>query len=214
MVVPLVLLRYIQINKRQKIALAAIFSVGGFIIAFAILRIAMINPATNQADPIWLAFWTVLESTVAIIVCSLPTFRSLIGHKKDKQVAAQPVATIRDPGRRRRRGIDDPLDDTLDDDDNDNDELEISSTDLSRDGTTSLRKSRDHFETAYTAFNGSTPVSYSNVAGPVLDKDMIHVWSARIDPNSGIDLEKNCKWCTVFSLSRVETILIGLRSTI
>ncbi|KAF1814258.1 hypothetical protein P152DRAFT_480466 [Eremomyces bilateralis CBS 781.70] len=78
MSVPLALLRNLQVSRQQKLALAGVFSISFFIIAFAIVRIVMTNPLTHQADPIWLAFWSILESAVAIVVSCLPTLKFLV----------------------------------------------------------------------------------------------------------------------------------------
>lgn len=89
MALPIRLLWYLRISLRKKLGLAAIFSLCVIVIVFAIVRavetsrslLPLSTSQFQQTDPIWLSFWSVLESSVAILVSCLPTFRVLF--KKD-----------------------------------------------------------------------------------------------------------------------------------
>ena len=54
------LLRNLQINPKEKIALGAIFSVGFIKITFAIIRVVRIGPRATHVNPIWLALWSMI----------------------------------------------------------------------------------------------------------------------------------------------------------
>lgn len=87
MVLPLNLLRKLQVSARQKFGLAFIFSLGTIIIGFAFARLAQVTKATSNASkdpstvadgPVLLSMWSHIESSVSIIVATLPAFRYLL----------------------------------------------------------------------------------------------------------------------------------------
>ena len=88
MLLPLNLLRKLQVSPQQKFGLAVIFSLGTIIIAFAFARLAQITKATSNPDPMALAdgpvllsMWSHIESSVSVIVATLPAFRYLLNGK-------------------------------------------------------------------------------------------------------------------------------------
>lgn len=86
MAMPLKLLYNVQISLRQKLALSGVFSMGMVIVIFSIIRAVQVT-TTARNDTFLLAFWGVLESTVAVIVGCLPPFKSLftnVGSTKGK----------------------------------------------------------------------------------------------------------------------------------
>ena len=66
MALPLhLLLGLLGVNRKQKAGLAALFSLGFFIIAIALVRVFQTRATkTHQADPIWLALWSQIEASV------------------------------------------------------------------------------------------------------------------------------------------------------
>lgn len=64
MALPLRLLWKLQIERKQKIALAGMFSLAIITVVFAIVRIIEINPTLKHVDPVWLALWTMIEASV------------------------------------------------------------------------------------------------------------------------------------------------------
>ncbi|KAI9820174.1 MAG: hypothetical protein M1827_005796 [Pycnora praestabilis] len=102
MALPLRLLWSLQVNTKQKSALAVIFSVGVIVIAFSIVRVVIVNPETGNVDPVWLALWSMLDSSIAVIVSCLPTFRVLFtanikSHYKYNN-SGDPSSRMRSPG--------------------------------------------------------------------------------------------------------------------
>lgn len=90
MILPLNLLRKLQISPRQKYGLAVIFCLGSIIIAFAFARLVQVTKATSAAGkdpttvangPVLLSMWSHIESSVSVIVATLPAFRSLLNGK-------------------------------------------------------------------------------------------------------------------------------------
>ncbi|KAF1347288.1 hypothetical protein EJ07DRAFT_91138, partial [Lizonia empirigonia] len=90
MVLPLNLLRKLQVSTRQKFGLAVIFSLGTIIIAFAFARLGQVskatskmakNPSTVADGPVLLSMWSHIESSVSIVVATLPAFRYLLSVK-------------------------------------------------------------------------------------------------------------------------------------
>jgi hypothetical protein len=88
MVLPLKLLWKLQVSPQQKFGLAVIFSLGTIIVAFAFARLAQVTKATSNPDPaslangpIILSMWSHIESSVSVIVSTLPAFRYLLNGK-------------------------------------------------------------------------------------------------------------------------------------
>jgi len=82
------LLRKLQVSPQQKFGLAVIFSLGTIIIAFAFARLVQVTKATSNPDPATLAdgpvlisMWSHIESSVSVIVATLPAFRYLLNGK-------------------------------------------------------------------------------------------------------------------------------------
>ncbi len=65
-----------QINRKQKIAVAGIFSLGGVIIVVAIVRAIEIKATTEHVDPVWLALWSMVEASVGESSRNLTHMRS------------------------------------------------------------------------------------------------------------------------------------------
>jgi hypothetical protein len=85
MLLPLNLLRKLQVSPQQKFGLAVIFSLGLIIVAFAFARLAQVTKATSNPDPttmadgpVLLSMWSHIESSVSVIVATLPAFRYLL----------------------------------------------------------------------------------------------------------------------------------------
>ena len=110
MVPLLFLLPGLRINRKEKIALASIFSLSAIVIIVAIIRVTQISATTQHVDPVWLALWSMIEASVgkftgacpsisrhwtdsraAIMVSCLPSFRILIAKR------AQSVGYVHKP---------------------------------------------------------------------------------------------------------------------
>lgn len=85
------LLRKLQIRRNEKLALGAIFSVGFIKIAFAVVRVVKIGVSATHVNPIWLALWTMIEASVAIVVACLPSFRVLFAHGRRRSESRHAV---------------------------------------------------------------------------------------------------------------------------
>lgn len=64
MALPLRVLWDLQINRQQKSALAAIFSLGFVVIVFAVVRVIETSASIHHVDPIWLGLWSMIEASV------------------------------------------------------------------------------------------------------------------------------------------------------
>ena len=80
MALPLRLLKDLQVTRQQKIALAAVFTLGLLIVATAVVRMTQIL-GQARTDPVGLAVWGLVESSVAVIVGSLPPLKSFLAKK-------------------------------------------------------------------------------------------------------------------------------------
>ncbi|KAL8646217.1 MAG: hypothetical protein Q9226_006961 [Calogaya cf. arnoldii] len=79
------LLYNLQIIAREKIALGAVFMVGLIKIIFAVIRVVRIGPSATHVNPIWLALWSMIEASVAIVVASLPSFKVLFARGRRRR---------------------------------------------------------------------------------------------------------------------------------
>ncbi|KAM0284328.1 hypothetical protein ACHAO9_009253 [Fusarium lateritium] len=78
---PLPVIGSLNLPRKQKIMLLAIFSLGFFTCTISIYRIGTLKAAASTKDPKWdnvdAAIWSFLEVTLAIISSCLPTLRPL-----------------------------------------------------------------------------------------------------------------------------------------
>lgn len=91
MMLPLNLLRKLSTSRSHKLGLAVLFSLGGIIIAFALARLAQVTKATSDSakdpttvanGPVLLSMWSHIESSVSVIVATLPAFRFLLSKNR------------------------------------------------------------------------------------------------------------------------------------
>ncbi|OCK73288.1 hypothetical protein K432DRAFT_340507, partial [Lepidopterella palustris CBS 459.81] len=87
MLFPLNLLRNLRISVSQKLGLAAVFSLGTIIIAFAFVRMVQVTTPTSDHSesldalidsPFLLSMWSDIECGVSMIVATLPIFRFVL----------------------------------------------------------------------------------------------------------------------------------------
>ena len=102
----LFLLPGLRITRREKLALTSIFSLSAIVIIVAIIRVVQTSATTQHVDPVWLALWSSIESSVgkaftlfcpfivrsspspqALMVSCLPTFRILISKRNQSSGA-------------------------------------------------------------------------------------------------------------------------------
>ncbi|KAM0270674.1 hypothetical protein ACHAQH_009329 [Verticillium albo-atrum] len=76
---PLPVVRSLQLPKKQKVMLFAVFGLGFFTCTISIIRIRTLKIAASTDDPNWdnvdAATWSYLEVTIAILAACLPTLR-------------------------------------------------------------------------------------------------------------------------------------------
>ena len=98
MVLPLWMLRTLQLQKRQKAGLAVVFSLATFTVVLDILRTAM---AVQQQQ----ALYTVLEINFAVIVSCLPTFQALLVLRRRLRQTPTPYYSGSGVSGRRKSGV-------------------------------------------------------------------------------------------------------------
>ncbi|KAG4263644.1 hypothetical protein FPRO06_06168 [Fusarium proliferatum] len=89
---PLPVIGSLNLPKKQKIMLLAIFSIGFLTCIISIIRIRTLKTAASTKDPNWdnvdAAIWSFLEVTLAIISSCLPTLRPLFSKLMPKLFAS------------------------------------------------------------------------------------------------------------------------------
>lgn len=83
MALPIKLLTFLHVSRAQRLALIGIFSVGCIVIACALVRLTQII-AQARSDPVGLAVWGVVESSMSVVVGSLPALKSFFGRTWDR----------------------------------------------------------------------------------------------------------------------------------
>lgn len=66
MSIPIAMLSKMRINIRQKLALAAIFSLAAVTMIFAIVRVVTLDSLTVQPEESWMYMWSGVENTVGM----------------------------------------------------------------------------------------------------------------------------------------------------
>lgn len=78
---PAIMFRNLQINRRQKISLVGILSLGVFACAAAIVKLKFLSNYGKTGDVLWdsanITIWVVVECNTGIIAGSLPTLKPL-----------------------------------------------------------------------------------------------------------------------------------------
>ncbi|KAL5046478.1 hypothetical protein BDW71DRAFT_207272 [Aspergillus fruticulosus] len=77
------------ISLRQKLGLVVVFSLGGIIIAFAIVRAVNIL-GRSYTDAVGLAVWGVAESSISVIVGCLPPFKTFLSRNNSTYASRCP----------------------------------------------------------------------------------------------------------------------------
>ena len=72
------LLPKLQVSRRQKFGLAAVFCLTGLVIVAAVLRVTQIAKA-GYNEPVRLAVWTNVEGSISIVVGCMPPLKNLLG---------------------------------------------------------------------------------------------------------------------------------------
>lgn len=72
MMLLLSLLYGLHTDRKQKLAVAAIFSLSLIIIIVAVIRAIEIRASTDHVDPVWLALWSMIEGSVGEYTSRLP----------------------------------------------------------------------------------------------------------------------------------------------
>jgi hypothetical protein len=83
MALPIKLLTFLHVSRTQRLALIGIFSVGAIVIACALVRLTQIV-AQARSDPVGLAVWGIVESSMSVVVGSLPGLKSFFGRAWDR----------------------------------------------------------------------------------------------------------------------------------
>jgi hypothetical protein len=74
---PMSLALRVRLPWRSRLALCGVFALGGFVILFSVVRIIVTNTNNTRPELSWLALWSVIEASVACMVCNLAPFKVL-----------------------------------------------------------------------------------------------------------------------------------------
>lgn len=81
LLIPMPLVYQLQIPRVQKIALALVFALGGFVVITSCLRVTTIDIIANTTDVTYdvsSTMWSIIEPNIAVICACLPMIRPLI----------------------------------------------------------------------------------------------------------------------------------------
>ena len=95
MILPLWMLHTLQMRAGQKVALAALFTLGMIDIIFDVLRtIYTVNGGAFALNTLW----DILEPTIAVIISCLPTYASLFKPTQSKKSSSYKALAYRSDG--------------------------------------------------------------------------------------------------------------------
>jgi hypothetical protein len=72
------------VSLKQKFGLLAVMSLGVFIVGVAIARVIVTDTQGVHPEISWLALWSVVESSVAVLVCCLASFKAMTKVQHDR----------------------------------------------------------------------------------------------------------------------------------
>lgn len=82
--IPIAVLRTSKIQLKQKLALASFMCLSLVMVVLAIIRVSKIHDASN-VDVVWEIFWQYMEASVAVLMASITTFRTLFIRQTQKE---------------------------------------------------------------------------------------------------------------------------------
>jgi hypothetical protein len=87
MALPIYLVWTLQMQPMQKIAICLLFGTGLVCISFATIRVVQIGindkGQASTPEPKWLTLWSVLETSIAVIIGCCPAFAALIRTRRN-----------------------------------------------------------------------------------------------------------------------------------
>ncbi|KAK0112797.1 hypothetical protein ONS95_014529 [Cadophora gregata] len=75
MALPWRLLWIVRLSRKEKLAIGSIVGLGLIIVVFAVIRIIVTNTSGTHPEVIWLALWSSIETSVAVVVVCLTSFK-------------------------------------------------------------------------------------------------------------------------------------------
>lgn len=93
---PISIVARVKVSPKQKFGLLAVMSLGVFIVGVAIARVIVTDTQGVHPEISWLALWSVVESSVAVLVCCLASFKVMtkVQHDRPKSRTAKPSASM------------------------------------------------------------------------------------------------------------------------
>jgi hypothetical protein len=81
---PISIVARVKVSPKQKFGLLAVMSLGVFIVGVAIARVIVTDTQGFHPEIYWLALWSVVESSVAVLVCCLASFKVMTKVQHDR----------------------------------------------------------------------------------------------------------------------------------
>jgi len=86
MALPICLVWNLQMPRRQRVAICALFASGLICIAFATIRVVQIGindkGQASTPEPKWMTLWSAMELSIAIVIGCCPVFAALISTRR------------------------------------------------------------------------------------------------------------------------------------
>jgi hypothetical protein len=74
---PVSIVARVKVSTKQRFGLYAVLSLGLFVIGVAIARVIVTDTQGVHPEISWLALWSVVESSVAVLICCLASFKAM-----------------------------------------------------------------------------------------------------------------------------------------
>lgn len=82
MILPIYLAIGLKMSLKQKVSLVAVLALGCIVTVFSVIRIIVTYTVTTQPEVSWLALWSTIESSIAVMVACLPSFKVLVAQNR------------------------------------------------------------------------------------------------------------------------------------
>ena len=87
MTIPWKLLWVVKLSRKEKLAIGSIVGLGIIIVVFAVIRIIVTNTTGTHPEVIWLALWSSIETSVAVVIVCLTSFKVFLKKGGDSSTA-------------------------------------------------------------------------------------------------------------------------------
>lgn len=108
MTLPLCMIRTLHMRLREKFGLAFIFAIVLVEVIFTILRVVFSVTTAYSKVPMHNTLWASLDPIIAVMVCTLPCYRSCLSFDRARSIIRTPNISLTSSGLMNLMGVSSP----------------------------------------------------------------------------------------------------------